>query len=427
MSTLPRRIAAIAVVLLTAAMVAVIAAPTLDLPIGRGPVASPSPVASATPSATPTGEATPSASVDPLEVFAGVEADVQQLRGLPAADIGPPDVISRAELADLLVTELDATWTDEQLAADNLTLRALGLLTAGQDLRALTQQLYEGQVLGFYDFEEKRMVVVSDSGLDAEAKVTYAHEYTHALQDAAFDTGAAHDAVADEDDAALALLALEEGDATWVMFQWAFSHLDAAEMAELGATPLPDMTGIPAWMVSQLEFPYLTGAQWIAQLWSSGGWDAVDAVYDDPPASTEQVLHPEKYAAGEQPNEVTPLDLATALGTGWDEVDPTTVGEAMTSIWLEHLGVGTADATAAAAGWGGDEAAVASGPDDAWALAWTLSWDTAADADEFAETYSGVSADLPFAASLVRISPSETVVLHASSGDVLEALLAVER
>ena len=71
----------------------------------------------------------------------------------------------------------------------------MGLLTEDQDIRELTEQLYAGQVLGFYDFEDQRMVVVTDAGLTAEAQITYAHEFTHAMQDAAFDTGAAHDAV----------------------------------------------------------------------------------------------------------------------------------------------------------------------------------------------------------------------------------------
>ena len=55
-------------------------------------------------------------------------------------------------------------------------------------------------MLGFYDDVEKRMVVVSDAGLDVEAKITYAHEYTHALQDAAFGLDALDTDAPGEDD-----------------------------------------------------------------------------------------------------------------------------------------------------------------------------------------------------------------------------------
>ncbi len=266
----------------------------------------------------PTPQPTPIGSADALALFAQIEEQVSDLRDLPAPDIGPPDVITRDQLAVELETLFDETWTDEQLAADNLTLRAMGLLTEEQDIRELTEQLYAGQVLGFYDFEDERMVVVTDAGLTAEAQITYAHEFTHAMQDAAFDTGAAHDATAEDDDAALARLALEEGDAVVAMFQWAFGNLAPDELGGIGATPLPDMSGIPDWMVQQLEFPYLAGSTWVSGLWASGGWDAVDAAYDQPPASTEQVLHPETYISGERPADVADPDVASRDGERLD-------------------------------------------------------------------------------------------------------------
>ena len=43
----------------------------------------------------------------------------------------------------------------------------------------------------------------------------------------------------------------------------------------------------------------------------------------------------------------------------------------------------SADATKAAAGWGGDRLAVMEGPSGSWAVAMQTVWDTAADATEF--------------------------------------------
>lgn len=424
MSRLPQRLAAIGALVLAAAIVAVLALRALGVPVAIGPLASPTPLITS-----PTPGGSPAASLDPLDVFAEIEAQVRDLRDLPAADIGPAEILTRAQLADELRRVFDETWTPDELARDNLTLRALGLLGQDQDLRNLTEQLYEDQVLGFYEFDRKRMVVVSDAGLTPEARVTYAHEYTHALQDAAFDTGAAHEAQVGDDDAALARLALEEGDASLAMVLWAIDHLTPEEQLGISQTPLPDMTGIPDWMIAQLEFPYVSGTAFVSQLWASGGWDAVDAAYADPPSSTEQVIHPEKYLDAEEPAEVQAPDLAagltTRVGGEWTGVEETTIGEAMIQIWLQELGVRDRQATMAAAGWGGDTLAVASGPDEAWSLAWRIAWDTPDQATEFEDAYGRIGADLPFATRLVRTSEQETLVVHASSPELVGETLAI--
>ena len=417
MSTVPRRAVAVTTVVLALAIVTVLLLRSLGVQLAVGPLASPTP-----PVATATPQPTPISSADALAIFTQIEDQVSDLRDLPAPDIGPPDVITRDDLAVELEALFDETWSDEQLAADNLTLRAMGLLTADQDIRELTEQLYAGQVLGFYNFEDQRMVVVTDAGLTAEAQITYAHEFTHAMQDAAFDTGAARDATAEDDDTALAQLALEEGDGVVAMFQWAFGNLAPDQLGGIGATPLPDMSGIPDWMVQQLEFPYLAGSAWVSGLWASGGWDAVNAAYDQPPASTEQVLHPEKYVSGEQPADVPDPDVATVMGSGWTTVESSTVGEAMLGIWLGALGVSQSDAEVAAAGWGGDRLSVASGPNDEWGMAWRIEWDTTAQADEFDEAYSQITADLPFATRATSAANGDTLILHASSTGVLDQL-----
>jgi hypothetical protein len=410
MSRLARRAAGLSVLLLSLAIVAVIGMQAT----GTGLVASPTPIpATATPQ--PSG---PAASQDLLAAFDEIERQVVQLRGLPAADIGPPQLMTRAELAKVLPALLEP-------ALDNATLRALGLLTADQDIVALTEKLYVAQVAGYYDFDAKRMVVVTDAGLTPEAQITYAHEYTHALQDAAFDSSAAQDAVAGKRDQELALLGLEEGDATTAMVLWAIGHLTPEELAGIAETPVPDMSGIPPWMVRLLEFPYLSGAEFVGQLYASGGWAAVDAAYARVPASTEQVLHTTAYAEGEAPVAVSPLDLWSALGVDWGHASDTTLGEAWMAIWLEGIGVSRAAADRAAAGWGGDRLTVATDAGGSWALGWRIAWDTPADATEFEDAYSAVDAGLPFGARLVHESDGETIVLQASSEDLLAKIAAL--
>lgn len=419
MSAPVRRLAAIAVLLLSVAMVAVLALRGMGFEIALGPLAGPTPIlASSSPSASP------SASLDPVVEMAAIEGQVRQLRGLPDPSIGPARVVSRAELGGLLTSIFDRDWPPDRLAAEDLTLHGLGLLTADQEIRQLTERLYADQVLGFYDPTERRMVVVSDAGLTPEARITYAHEYTHALQDAAFDTAAARKAVAGEDDRDAALVALEEGDASTAMVLWAIGRMTPEELIGITQTPIPETVGIPGWMVRRLEFPYLAGAEFVGRLYASGGWDAVNAAYADPPASTEQILHPDTYVANKVPDAVSPPQIVAALGSGWTEREETTLGEAWIGIWLSGIGADQASADQAAAGWGGDRIVVASGPDGAWALAWRFSWDAPIEAREFATAYTAAGAQLPFAARLIGVSDTESIVLHASSEALLDRMAA---
>ena len=138
-------------------------------------------------------------------------------------------------------------------------------------------------------------------GLDAEARMTYAHEYTHALQDAAFDLDSLETDAEGEDDRGLARTALIEGDATVTMLAWAFANLTPEELMEAGTgTPLPDTTGIPSWMVEQLQFPYIEGLNWAGQVVGNPltpDFGAIDAAFDDPPDSTEQIIDVDEMGA----------------------------------------------------------------------------------------------------------------------------------
>jgi hypothetical protein len=400
--------------------------------IGQGPEPSATATASdpASASAQPSADASPS--IDPsaptdeeaLAIFAEIEEQVIAIRGLEAADIGPPDIITRAELADELERLFEEEYPPEEQERDNFALRAHGLLEPGQDVAELQLQLLGDQVLGFYDDVEKRMVVVTDAGLDIEARVTYAHEYTHALQDATYGIDSLETDADGQDDRNLARTALLEGDASVTMLAWMFANLEEAEILQyLGGAQAPDTSGIPTWMVDQLAFPYNEGLMWGAALAGADPFDPdfteIDGAYTDPPESTEQIIHMNKWDPREDPTAVTVPDLPAALGDGWEEVDATPIGQAAIGDILAYLGVRPTEADAAAAGWGGDRSVVVSGPDDAFALAWRLAWDTPADAAEFVAAYEVALASLDFPASVTALPDGQVLVAHASSEELL--------
>ncbi len=70
-------------------------------------------------------------------------------------------------------------------------------------------------------------------------------------------------------------------------------------------------------------FPYYEGLLFVEYLYERGNWAEVNKAYENLPLSSEQILHPDKYIQGEQPIEVAPFALESALGEGWREISGT--------------------------------------------------------------------------------------------------------
>ncbi len=367
------------------ALVALVAA------CGNPPSPTPSPTTPPPTAPGPTASAPTSPSpVDNEAVYSQIEADVQAIRGLRAKSPVQPHLVDEAGMTKVIEKELAATPA-ELTKASEATLRALGLLPAGVSLEDLQRQLLTSQVAGLYDPEAKTLYVLSKQGaLGPVERVTFAHEFDHALQDQSFGLGHLKVDQVGEGDRDLARLALPEGDAILVMSLWAQQHLSPADTLRLlSESNDPQQTrllaSMPAILRETLLFPYTAGLAFVTGLRAGGGWAAVDAAYARPPDSTEQLLHPGKYASHEAVLRIdVPADLARRLGTGWSVPLVDSLGEFQLRIWLEQVaGASSGLATAAAAGWGGDRVIDATGPNGAWAVALLSRWDTPADAREF--------------------------------------------
>jgi hypothetical protein len=369
-----------------------------------------------------TGEPSPAGDDEMRAALAEIEEQVIAIRGLPAVDLDP-ELLTRAAFQEELLASFEEDYPPEEVAEDNASLRALGLLGPDQDIAELQLQLLGDQVLGFYDDEDRRMVVVTDEGLDAVARFTYAHEYTHALQDAAFDLSSLETDAEGQDDRGLARVALIEGDATVTMLAWGVANLTPDELFDIQSQEPPDTEGIPSWLVEQTAvFPYNDGLAWAGSLVGdpfTPDFAPVDAAFDAPPDSTEQIVHLDKWDPRETPIAVDVVDLAAALGTGWTEVDDTPIGEAFLRMMLEYHGIEREVALEASDGWGGDRVVVAIGADEAFAVAWRLAWDTPADAEEFVAAYTTAIGDIGFPASVTQLDDGEVLVAHGSSAEIL--------
>jgi hypothetical protein len=81
----------------------------------------------------------------------------------------------------------------------------------------------------------------------------------------------------------------------------------------------------------------------------------LDDLFKNPPESTAQLLHPEKYQNRVQPVDVQLGDVSARLGSGWRKIGNGVLGELDTRIMLEQWGTDHSAASRTAAGWAGDQ------------------------------------------------------------------------
>ena len=342
----------------------------------------------------PTVEATEPPSVDAQ--MDKIQEQVSDIRGLKMNTELKRAMMSSAELQDVVMNDFFKDYTPEEAQQDVDVLSALGLLETDFDLLQFYIDLYSEQIAGYFDSTTKEMYVIGDAGFTGLERMTYAHEFTHVLQDQNYDLENGlklnDDYCEIESEYCAAVSALVEGDATLTEQYWFLSDStdqdknDVSDFQSSYESPVYDSA--PAYMKQDFLFPYQQGFTFVQALYGEDKWKSVDAAYANPPVSTEQILHPEKYP-NEKPLTVDLPDLAGVLGEGWTEIDRGEIGEWYTSLVLDSgidsaFQLDTSTAADAAAGWGGDGYVYYDDSNsDAFVFAWLSTWDADAEADEF--------------------------------------------
>lgn len=340
--------------------------------------------------------------IDPdiLSQMQKIEKEVEAIRGLPTANDLDRKTLSQEELRQRVMEDFFVDYTEEEVRQDGIILNLFGLLARDFDLYELFVELYSEQIAGFYDDETKEMVVVQGEEFAGPERMTYAHEYTHALQDAQYDleNGLKLDDETCEQDSeyCAAVTALIEGDASFTETQWFLEHSSLKDKREVvqfyQEYESPIFDDMPAFLQEDMIFPYVKGLEFVNYLFENGGYDAVDEAYRNPPVSTEQILHPERYP-DDKPIKIELEDFSTLLGDGWEEIDRNTFGELYTYLMLalpinETWALSEEVALDAAEGWGGDLYLVYHHAEKDQDVLISLSeWDTQKDADEYWDAF----------------------------------------
>lgn len=359
---------------------------------------------------------------------------VSRLRALDIKQNVKSSFKTKDEIKLSVIKDLDESTPREEFEASQKTLLKLGLISRTFDLRDYVVQLLREQVAGFYDPKTKEFYLAAWLPLPDQKRVI-AHELVHALQDQHFNLRRFDRWPKGDSDAELASHALVEGEATLVMIEYDFEQqgmkFDITKIGSLtdslmdqdndgDAKNYPVLANAPKVLKENLQFPYLYGAGFVGAVLKNRSWQALDSSYERLPASTEQIMHPERFLVRDDPVKIDIPDLASTLGPDWKKADADVNGEFGYLVALAEF-IPKRDARTAAAGWGGDRYVLyenkATG---ALLLAQYTTWDTENDAKEFFAAYAERTGK--------RYTPSKPLELNAglSVYETNEGLAAIE-
>jgi hypothetical protein len=289
---------------------------------------------------------------------------------------------SPQQVRDYLIAKLDEELPPERMRGLETAYRLFGLLPDTLTLRRLLLDLYAEQVAGYYDPDSAMLFGVA--GADrSQLRLVLAHEMVHALQgqylplDSILKSTSSNDRLTAaqsvlEGQATIASIeVLAPGQGVTRTPQFWDLYRDQVRQQQ---SAMPVFARAPLVVREALIFPYLDGAEFM-HWWETAGPKDTLPYGPRMPVSTEQILHPDRYARGDMP---VPLAFAKDSGVMYEDV----LGENEIRVLLAVLAGSNDVQTVMPIGWGGDHYRVfdaAGGP----ALVWYVAWDDQRSADRF--------------------------------------------
>jgi len=329
-----------------------------------------------------------------------VLAEMSHLLVLPIKEPLKKSLRSKQEIRDYLIREEKDDKDDAERYGDQKTLEAFGLIPKGFPLESFLLDVLTDQVAGLYDPKAKEFYIADWIPADEQRQVM-AHELTHALEDQSFHIDPWIKAARPNDDAELARDSVSEGSALAAMFDYGLrdqktSVRDLPDMTLLiRANALdemnkdPNLVKAPTVIRDELLFPYLAGTGFVqAFLKAHSGWSDLKLIFENPPVSTQQILHPDIYLAGAKPEKVTLPEWKGIVPADWKLLQENVMGEfGLDEILKQFLGQQRAEALSPA--WAGDRyATFENQKTKEITLVYRVAFDNADDAARFFGQYS---------------------------------------
>jgi hypothetical protein len=284
-------------------------------------------------------QANHSSSPDFIKAADQVLLQMSQILSLPIKQPLKKSLRSKQEVRDYLVREDKEDKNDAERYADAKTLEAFGLIPKDFPLDSFMLDVLTDQVAGLYDPKAKEFYIADWIPVD-EQKTVMSHELTHALEDQSFRIDDWIKAARPNDDAELARDSVSEGSAMAAMvdYQMLDQHIGVRELPDVtlliraGAiTEMdkdPNLAKAPIYIRDELLFPYLAGTGFTQEfLKAHSGWKDIHLVFENPPVSTQQILHPDLYLNGTKPVAVTLPTWKGVVPDNWKLLEENTMGE----------------------------------------------------------------------------------------------------
>ena len=280
-------------------------------------------------------------------VFQQIDSMVEELKGIMGFGPRGPikhKTISKAAFRKLYATRMKQSQKPKELERELLFLRLFGLVPDDFDYEKTVLDLLSEQAWALYDFKQRELYLADWAPAEA-LEYALLHELVHAIDDHHFSLLKYVDG-AKESEGELARLAAMEGQASWVMTEWAMRQSDktlegnrllaiaTASATRFEAQQFPVYDRTPLYFREVLIFPYTDGLLFQDELVRRLGSDGFRRVFEQPPETTQQILQPSLYLRGFVP-EAPPL-AEHPLPKGFKRVYDGSFGQLDHRILLEH-------------------------------------------------------------------------------------------
>jgi hypothetical protein len=236
--------------------------------------------------------------------------ELSEITGFKIRKQLPFQMITRDQVNQFLKEQIRETVKPAEIRAEEVTLKKFGFVPQDFDLKKTTIDLLTEQAAAFYDFHRKKLFI-SDWAAQNMREAALVHELGHALADQNFPIQKFLGKNADDSEESLARETVVEGQASWLMIEYAlrrdgrtladpatardYLKADTEDRDGAGDSEYPVFSKAPLYLKRTLMFPYEEGEKFQQAVFLKDGKDAFSLVFRKPPVTTSQVIHPDRY------------------------------------------------------------------------------------------------------------------------------------